>query len=350
MRADGHRQPIAIHVLPATPGIPFLPLASVLGAGGGFASRSAAERRIYGRLLACGESAFVAVNQARSADLLLYPHDALEHPAAARRASSAAASLARPTAFLSTSDRVEPSSLPWGVLWRTSALRSRLRPHERIAIGDVPDLMDERGAGHPEVLPWRPTPTLGFIGHVASGWRSLRYLRKGWQNYHGFTLRERVLAAFEASRAVEPRFVRRGINLGPPMVDVDVDADRRRKRDEYVDSVFGCDYALCVRGAGNWSFRFFEALSAGRIPVLIDTDAPLPLDREVDWTKHLCRIPIDRLSEAAPMVADFHARLGPVGFRAMQDANRTLWTAKLAPDAFYPRILRELADGTLGDR
>jgi hypothetical protein len=141
--------------------MPLLPMASVLGAGGGFGSKSAAERRIYRRLLACAESAFVAVNQPRSADLLLHPHDALEHPAEARRASSAAASLARPTAFFSTSDRVEPSSLPWGVLWRTSAFRSRLRPHERIAIGDVPDLADERDAGHPEVLLWRPTPTLG---------------------------------------------------------------------------------------------------------------------------------------------------------------------------------------------
>ncbi len=45
--------------------------------------------------------------------------------------------------------------------------------------------------------------------------------------------------------------MRCGTNLGPPMVDIDVDADCRRKRPEYNDSMFGCDYALCVRGAGN---------------------------------------------------------------------------------------------------
>jgi hypothetical protein len=350
MQADAHRRPIAIHVLPATPGLPLLPLASLLGAGGGMGSRSAADQRIYRQLSASAGSEFALAADAARADLLLHPHDALEHPAAAHRASQAAAALAKPTAFLSASDHVAPSVLPWGVLWRTSAFRSRLRAHERVATGDVPDLMDEREAAHPTVLPWRPTPKLGFIGHVASGWRSLPYLRKGWQNYHGFTLRERVLRAFEGSDAVEPRFVRRGTNLGPPMADIDVDADRRRKRSEYIDSVFGCDYALCVRGAGNWSFRFFEALSAGRIPVLVDTDAPLPLDGEIDWAKHLCRVPIARLPDAPRILADFHRQLGPTGFATMQAANRALWSGTLSPSAFYPRVLRGLANGAAGGR
>jgi len=350
MQPDAHRRPIAIHVLPATPGLPLLPLASVLGAGSGMGSRSVADQRIYRQLIDCAGSEFASAADARHADLLLHPHDALEHPAAAHGASRAAAALRKPTAFLSASDHVTPSVLPWGVLWRTSAFRSKLRAHERVATGDVPDLLDERGAEHPTVLPWRPTPTLGFIGHVTSGWKSLPYLRKGWQNFHGFTLRERVLRAFEGSHAVEPRFVRRGTNLGPPMADIDIDADRRRKRAEYIESVFGCDYALCVRGAGNWSFRFFEALSAGRIPVLIDTDAPLPLDGEIDWAKHLCRVPIARLPDAPRILADFHRQLGPEGFAAMQAANRGVWSGKLSPGAFYPRVLRGLANGTAGGR
>ena len=30
-------------------------------------------------------------------------------------------------------------------------------------------------------------------------------------------------------------------------------------------------YILCVRGAGNYSARFYEALALGRIPVLVNT-------------------------------------------------------------------------------
>ena len=199
-----------------------------------------------------------------------------------------------------------------------------------------------------DALPWRPVPAIGFIGHVAGGWRSLGYLKRGWQNYHGFTLRERVLRAFEGSALVQPQFVRRSANLGPPMAGVDGDEDRRRKRAEYVDSVFGCEYALCVRGAGNWSFRFFEALSAGRVPVVIDTDSVLPLEGEVDWSRHLCRIPVRMLADAPRIVAEFHARLGHEGFARMQAGNRRLWEERLEPGVFLARALRGLADAPRG--
>jgi hypothetical protein len=159
-----------------------------------------------------------------------------------------------------------------------------------------------------------------------------------------------VLRAFEGSTHIDPKFIRRGTNLGPPMANIDMDAERQIKRTEYVDSVFRCDYALCVRGAGNWSFRFFEALSAGRIPVLIDTDSVLPLSDTVNWEGHVCRVPIDRIIEAPRIVANFHQKLGPEGFKAMQLANRELWRASLAPSAFYLRALRELVEESTGSR
>jgi hypothetical protein len=335
---------ISVHVLPAADGVPLLPLAAVLG--GGLDARSAAERRIFRATAAMAAREMDAEPDAARADVLLHPHDALDHPEHARRSAAAAAGFGKPTAFFSASDHVAPSGLGWGVLWRTSGYRSRLRAHERVASGDVPDLFEERGPDHPEVLPWEDVPTVGFIGHVACGLRSLGYLRKGWQNYHGFTLRERVLRAFERGGAVEPRFVRRSGNLGPPMAGIDGNADRRRKREEYVDSVFGCGYALCVRGAGNWSFRFFEALSAGRIPVVIDTDSVLPLEGEVDWRRHVCRIPIERLADAPGILAEFHRGLGSAGFAELQRANRELWVRRLEPSAFLAHAMRGLAHGT----
>jgi hypothetical protein len=134
------------------------------------------------------------------------------------------------------------------------------------------------------------------------------------------------------------------------MANIDMDTDRQIKSVEYVDSVFGCDYALCVRGAGNWSFSFSEALSAGRIPVLIDTDSVLPLSDEVDWERHVCRIPIVRIIEGPQIVPDFHRKLGPEGFKAIQRANRELWRARLTPRAFCLRTLRELAEESSGSR
>jgi hypothetical protein len=38
-------------------------------------------------------------------------------------------------------------------------------------------------------------------------------------------------------------------------------------RREYVENMFGSDYVLCTRGSGNFSIRFYETLSSGRIRV-----------------------------------------------------------------------------------
>lgn len=44
----------------------------------------------------------------------------------------------------------------------------------------------------------------------------------------------------------------------------------------------GSDYVLCARG-GDFSYRLYETLSYGRIPVFVDTDCVLPYDSEIKW-------------------------------------------------------------------
>lgn len=277
------------------------------------------------------------------ADVVLCAHDASRHRAAARTVTAAVVATGKSTFLHSDSDDVRPTEPVRGKVFRSSILASRRLAHEEIATGCVPDLVAERSGAMPLRAPWTDRPTLGFMGHVASGLRSIGYLRHGWEHFHGFTLRERVLRAFEASGAVEVAFTRRGTNLGPPMAGVDADEHRREMRRQYVDSVFSNSYALCVRGAGNWSYRFFEALSAGRIPVLIDTDCALPLERTIDWDRHLCRIPVNRLSHAPRLLEEFHGRLGPEGHAAMQAGNRELWRDRLSPESFFPEALAGLA-------
>ena len=48
---------------------------------------------------------------------------------------------------------------------------------------------------------------------------------------------------------------------------------------------------LCCRGAGNFSYRLYEVLSCGRIPVIIDTDILLPCDNVIDWNKFIITTP-----------------------------------------------------------
>jgi hypothetical protein len=98
------------------------------------------------------------------------------------------------------------------------------------------------------------------------------------------------------------------------MAGVDVEIERNQIRREYVNSVFGCDYALCMRGAGNWSYRFVDSLSAGRILVMIDTNCMLPLEDDTDWTGISAESRTPRLRVRQRLCARFSSTSDPMDF------------------------------------
>jgi Exostosin family len=59
-------------------------------------------------------------------------------------------------------------------------------------------------------------------------------------------------------------------------------------------------YILCPRGVENYSFRFYETLSWGRVPVLIDTDMMLP--PYIDWDEVCVRVPYNQLDQLETMI------------------------------------------------
>jgi hypothetical protein len=63
-------------------------------------------------------------------------------------------------------------------------------------------------------------------------------------------------------------------------------------------------YALCPRGCENFSFRLYEALRFGRVPVIIDTDMVLPAC--VDWQRVAVIVPGTAVGETYErIVADY---------------------------------------------
>jgi hypothetical protein len=52
---------------------------------------------------------------------------------------------------------------------------------------------------------------------------------------------------------------------------------------EFQDNIKNSHFTICNRGAGNFSTRFYETLSAGRIPLMLDTNLILPYENMIDW-------------------------------------------------------------------
>jgi Exostosin family len=80
-----------------------------------------------------------------------------------------------------------------------------------------------------------------------------------------------------------------------------------QEMNDYVRHLARCTYIVCPRGTENYSFRIYETLNQGRIPVIIDTDIVLP--REIDWDRLAVRVPYESLDSIYDIIVrDYHSR------------------------------------------
>jgi hypothetical protein len=61
--------------------------------------------------------------------------------------------------------------------------------------------------------------------------------------------------------------------------------------DQYKENIRKSDYVICPRGFANTSIRFYETLSAGATPILIDSGSQLPiLKNELFWKTNIIHL------------------------------------------------------------
>jgi hypothetical protein len=111
---------------------------------------------------------------------------------------------------------------------------------------------------------------------------------------------------------------------------------REQTTKEFFQNLNAAPYAFCLRGAGNFSVRFFESLALGKIPVLIDTDVQLPLQQMIDWDQHICRVaPHENVIER---LLEFHRSHTAFSFEALQRSNRVLYENYLVRPAYFCKL------------
>jgi hypothetical protein len=277
------------------------------------------------------------------------------------RGNSAAESLARrflaevreagkPALIFFWDDSPQPVDAADALVLRTSFYRSRRRPGEFAQPAWSEDLAARYFNGR---LPRRPKstrPVVGFCGFGQVRWtlKNLLYWgasRLGLREPGAFTghrLRARALRLLGESPLVETNFIIRDAFFGGALTPAGGMAQVQALRREFVDNLAASDYVLCVRGNGNFSYRLYEALSLGRIPVLVDTDCPLPYDWDIDWRRYCVWVDQKDLGGIARQVAEFHDRLTPAEFEDLQRQCRALWEARLSPEGFFQHFHRHL--------
>lgn len=115
-------------------------------------------------------------------------------------------------------------------------------------------------------------------------------------------------------------------------------------RSEFVQSIVESDFVLCPKGDGNYSSRFYETLSLGRIPILIDTDMVLPFESVVDYSRVVVRVPFTDIKHIGEYVVRFYESLSEHEFLARQEEARQVFRGYLRFDAYFNKALPLLAE------
>lgn len=211
----------------------------------------------------------------------------------------------------------------------------------------TPTLTEDIGEGGITLRKKREKPIVSFCGQA--GYNT----NKQWIRYYikvifrsfvalvrpllrarlvGVYWRRQMLAACADSPLLQTNFIIRRSFSGAQRT---IELDPHRARKEFIDSVSESDFVLAPKGDGNYSNRFLEVLSMGRIPVLVDTDVVLPLEHVIDYSKVVVRVPMNRVHDTPRYIREFYNALSEEEWEKRQLLAREVFEKYLRQDSFF---------------
>lgn len=199
-------------------------------------------------------------------------------------------------------------------------------------------------------------PVVGFCGHASDDFikrikEDLKFVKENLKRFFQNPFRDdyetlfpsayyriELLKLFEKSQKITTNFIYRKHYRGGAITK----EQREQTTLEYYDNIKDSDYVLCVRGAGNFSVRFYETLMMGRIPIFVDTDCLLPFEDKINWRKHVVWIEWKERNLIANIVADFHNKLTEKQFEDLQRSNRKLWKEEFSLNSMLHYIKNDI--------
>jgi hypothetical protein len=204
-------------------------------------------------------------------------------------------------------------------------------------------------------IPKQILPSIGFVGHAnrsAIKWfkelsaflyhnlkRTAKLIFDDYQSFYPSSVkRYQFLMILRQNDQIKTDFVFRN----KYRAGVKTEEEKITTSLEFVENIYENPYIFCLRGAGNFSVRFYETLAMGRIPVIIDTDIRLPLGEVINWKNH-CIIATE--NDFVDKLIDFHSTINENDFKQMQVNNRNLWLDHLNRDSYFSHIYSTLKEG-----
>jgi hypothetical protein len=232
------------------------------------------------------------------------------------------------------------------IVLREGGYRSRMGPLDRAAPAFVDDLVLDHLDGRPTILARSERPVVGFCGlarhrsgpsvrvrEAASALTTIVYDRQIHPSqFSGENLRARAIDHLRRHGRVDTDFIVRSESVFFGRTDV------AQVRAEFVENLDSSLYSLCIRGSGNYSYRLYETLALGRVPVIVDTDLALPAADRVPWKEIAVWVDERDLDGLGDAIADFHRRLSADDVVSLQHRLRQLWLDHLRPAGWLSQL------------
>jgi hypothetical protein len=90
---------------------------------------------------------------------------------------------------------------------------------------------------------------------------------------------------------------------------------RERQRSEYIQNLQDNAYRLVMRGDDNSNFQVWEVMSAGRLPIIIDTNQQFPNLGDLKWEDFSVLVPYSQLHRIGEIVQKFHDSMSDDEFK-----------------------------------
>jgi hypothetical protein len=227
------------------------------------------------------------------------------------------------------------------IVFRTSFFKSKQRPNEFAFPGWSVDFMRNFNSNH-NILPKNVKAKISYCGYVdylkqpqksiLSKIKSLLVRIKKENIEYGSTIRGKAIRTLLDSEFIDTDFI---IRNGFWAQGIE---DKLKVRNEYIINMFNSPYALVTRGAGNFSYRLYEVMSCGRIPVFINTDSVLPFENLINWKKHTIWIEEKDIKNIEQHIVNFHKFISDEDLKKMQIENRKIYEDYLSPQGYFKNL------------
>ena len=250
--------------------------------------------------------------------------------------------ISKPLVLTHFGDDFKDLNIKNSIVLRHSKYRNELKTNEFIC---PPLISSLRSEAIFSPLSKKSKLSIGFVGHTYKDMNSItqNFFKAGKRDYlytflgyfikkykylrSGIFFRQKAVNILLDDSEIFCDFILRDYwGRGRPMWSKGLSLSVRK---EFIENINRNLYNLSIKGAGNYSFRFFEILSAGRIPVLVDTLCALPYRDKIDYSEFCVIVDHQNIKNLPTLLKAWHSTKKPDEILKAQRKATEIYETKL---------------------